>query len=262
MRKQKPLPRELTQSCMELALEIAQGPRLFDDAGRTTEAVERYNGNRLTRDLDRCVVVGALRTLAYSDRQIAEAVGCDVRSIPLMLEAAEKSGRIPALKDRLARLTGQNAERSQIALAQLLNRASDGRGDLDMAAMIKAVATAGGIATQNVQLLTGGPTEILEHRVGAGREEIEAWARSLAVPVEATVVGDVTAQTDMESPANALISKQIGANGAARHEDVTSAGAAGADQLVGEGEADAAPGGRGGCAISPGGAMGDGSTGF
>jgi hypothetical protein len=144
-------------------------------------------------------VAGALRILVYSDRQIAEALHCDVRSIPLMLRAAEKTGRIPALKDRLSQLTGTNAERAQIALGNLLEKASTGNGDMDLAAMIKAVATAGGIATQNLQLLTGGPTEILQLQVGAGREEIEAWARSLAVPVEATVISEAATPIDSEA---------------------------------------------------------------
>lgn len=176
-----------TQTCMELAVELTRGPELFNARGEPTEFLERYTGSRVTQDLERCLIAGALRSLECSDRKIAAALNCDVRSIPLMIEAAERSGRIPALKERLAKLTGRNAERAQIALGELLGLVADGKRDLELAATIKAVATAGGIATQNLQLLTGGPTEILELRVGAGRAEIEEWAKQVAVPVEATV---------------------------------------------------------------------------
>ena len=192
---------DLSQSCLDLAVELTRGGEFFDQFGQPTEAVLRYTGDRVMQDQERCLMAGALRLLRCSDRQIAKAVGCDVRSIPLMLRAAEKSGRIPALKERLTHLTGDNAEAAQIALANLLGRASEGSGDIDLAAMIKAVATAGGIATQNLQLLTGGPTEILELKVGAGREAIEAWAREVAAPVDIT-------PKDLQSVDNPSFSQQ------------------------------------------------------
>ena len=215
----KPPTLELTQSCLDLAVELTRGAALFDRFGEPTEAILRYTGDRVIQDEERCLMVGALRLLECSDRQIAKAVGCDVRSIPLMLRSAEKGGRIPALKERLAQLTGSNAERAQLALAQLLNRAADGNGDIDLAAMIKAVATAGGINTQNLQLLTGGPTEILELKVGAGRAEIEEWARSLAVPIEATV----STPQDSTSRAEAAKPLQTQANPATGHVEDTAA---------------------------------------
>lgn len=205
---------ELTQSCLELAQEIASGPAFFDKFNEPTEAVQRYTGSRVTRDMDRCALAGALRLLSYSDRMIAKSVGCDVRSIPLMVERAEQAGLIPALKERLAALTARNAERAQIALGGLLERAANEGGDLDLAAMIKAVATAGGIQTEKFQLLTGGPTEILGLKVGDGRAEIEAWARSLALPIDA----EVTSPTDSKSagiPQNTSVSDGFDAAGAA-----------------------------------------------
>lgn len=211
-------PMELTQSCLELAIELTRGGEFFDKFGEPTEAVLRYTGDRVLMDQERCLMVGALRLLEFSDRQIAKAVGCDTRSIPLMLAAAEKSGRIPALKDRLTRLTGTNAERAQIALGNLLIKAAEGSGDVDLAAMIKATATAGGINTQNLQLLTGGPTEILELKVGAGRQEIEDWARSLAVPIEAHEVKP----TDLESTGNASKHQQTQATTQLGHAGDTS----------------------------------------
>lgn len=215
---------EVTQTCLELAVELTHGPRFFDDRGNPTDSLERYTGSRVTQDAERCLMAGALRLLECSDRQIADALRCDVRSIPLMLRQAEKTGRIPALKDRLAQITGTNAERSQLALASLLNRAADGGCSVDLAAMIKAVATTGGIATQNLQLLTGGPTEILELRVGAGREEIERWARELAIPVDAQVVPTPgRSPTDLESAETAQNPQQSGPCEPTGHDRDTSA---------------------------------------
>lgn len=210
---------ELAQSCLDLAVELTRGAELFDKFGQPTEALLRYTGDRVIQDEERCLWVGALRLLEMSDRKIAEVIGCDTRSIPLMLRAAEKSGRIPALKERLTQLTGTNAERAQIALGALLNRAAEGKGDMDLAAMIKAVSTAGGINTQNLQLLTGGPTEILELKVGAGRQEIEDWARSLAIPVDATV----TAPSDLESTGNSSKPLQMQGSAAAGYDRDTAA---------------------------------------
>ena len=253
---------ELTQSCLEIAVELTHGPRMFDDRGHATDAVERYTGGRLTQDTDRCLVAGALRLLECSDRQISEALHCDVRSIPLMLREAEKSGRVPALKERLAQLTGTNAERSQIALGALLNRAADGNGDMDLAAMIKAVATAGGIATQNLQLLTGQPTEILALRVGAGREEIERWARDLAIPVDAEIVPPI----DSEAAGKPAITEANGAFQGGRHGDDTddSRLQVGSGSVAGKPgrTADQGEGGRGGSVGGGGAGNDDGSNGF
>lgn len=194
------------QGCLALANELTKGPALFDEFGKPTDSVLRYTGSRLLGDTERCIFVGALRLLGCSDRQIAAVAQCDVRSIPLMLVEAEKTGRIPALKDRLIQFTGQNAERAQIALAELLERAT-GNVTMELAAMIKAVATAGGINTQNTQLLTGSATEIVQVRVSAGREEIERWARENFI--------DVT-PVDQQSTGPARIPQQTEGN---QHED-------------------------------------------
>ena len=253
----KQLPPSFSQNCLELALELTKGPELFDARGKPTSTAERYNGKRVANDDERSLMVGALRLLQCSDRQIASVVKCDVRSIPLMLRAAEKSGRIPALKERLSAMTGENAERAQIALRALLERASTGEGDVDLASMIKAVATAGGINTTNFQLLTGGPTEILELKVGAGREEIDAWARSLAIPIEAT-----TTAVDLESSEKPPISQQIEAVQPSGHKDDTATPA----RQSKRGDAEPAPGdaapGRGGSGLAGGATMTDGSTAF
>lgn len=187
----------LTDECMELALELSSAPRLFSKFGEPAPILwKKLTGQRLEMDEQRCLMASALRMLHRSDREIAATLRCDVRSIPLMLAAAEKSGRIPALKERLTVLAGANAESANIALGAFLNEASTGKGNLEDAAMIKSLATAAGISTEKYLLLTGSATEIVEHRIATGREEMEEWAKANAIPIE------VTTPVDSESNSN------------------------------------------------------------
>lgn len=194
----------LQQTCFELASELAKQPALFFDNGEATESLERYTGTRVATDDERCHLAAALRLIQASDREIAKLLHCDVRSIPLMLRVAEKSGRIPALKERLITLIGANAESAAIALNRLLESATHAEVNIERAAMIKALATTVGITTEKILLLTGSATEIVEHRVAAGRDEMEAWAKLNAIPIEVSV--------DLESPANGAKPKQIEGN--------------------------------------------------
>lgn len=189
------------KTAMDVAQELVSQPALFleFDGVRGLEvpakALPEYNGKRSTLDERKLLYVGALRLLGASDRQIEEAAHVTRRTIPVLLAELEKSGRITPLKERLARATGDNAERANIALRALLDRASDGAGDIDLAAMIKAVSTAAGIATEKYLLLTGQATEIVEQRTGAGREEFETWWKSQVVPVQASA----SPATDLDS---------------------------------------------------------------
>jgi hypothetical protein len=207
---------QLALSCVELAREIAHGPAFFNSKGELTDAVVRYTGGRVTQDAERCVLAGALRLLHYSDRQIAKAVGCDVRSIPLMVRQAESSGRIPALKERLQAIVSQNAEQSSIVLAQLLDRAAGGEDSIELSAMVKAVGQVNSFQVDKHQILTGAATEIIEVRVGAGMAEREAWAKANAIPIEA-----IAAPVDYESSKNTTKPKQIEGNNEVRHNDDT-----------------------------------------
>lgn len=209
-------PEQLALNCADLAREIVHGPRLFDDLGHPTAAVERYNGSRVTRDAERCVQAGALRLLAYSDRQIAEVLRCDVRSIPLMVREAEKSGRIPALKERLVQLVGHNAEQSSIVLAQLLDRAAGGSDSLELSGMIKAVGQVNSFQVEKHQLLTGAATERIEVTVGAGEEERRAWALANCIEIPAE-----TGHVDVDSTQNTPERQQTLAIPPARHADDT-----------------------------------------
>jgi hypothetical protein len=177
----------LALDCARLAEEIARGPAFFDERGMPTEAVARYNGSRVASDPERCALVAAMKLLAFSDRQISTVIGCDVRSIPIMVSEAEKAGRIPALKDRLRVLVGQNAEQSSLALRDLLGETLGGERSLELAAMLKSVGQVNTFLVEKHQLLTGAPTEILETRTGAGRDELEAWAIANAIPISAAV---------------------------------------------------------------------------
>lgn len=210
---------QLALSCVDLAKEIAHGPAFFNSKGELTDAVVRYTGGRVTQDSERCVLAGALRLLHYSDRKIGEALGCDVRSIPLMVRQAEQSGRIPALKERLQAVVGHNAEQSSIVLAQLLDRAAAGEDSIELSAMVKAVGQVNSFQIDKNQLLTGAATEIIEVRVGAGQAEREAWAKANSIPIEV-----LTSAVDYESSKNTTKPQKIESNQAERHDFDTQAG--------------------------------------
>lgn len=213
-------PQQLALSCADLAREIAHGPALFDDRGKPTEAVERYNGSRLTQDIERCLLAGTLRLLRFSDRKIAAVLKCDVRSIALMVGEAERSGRIPAVKERLQALVAHNAEQSGIVLAELLGEAAAGRETLELAAMIKSVGGVNDFQVKNHQLLTGGATEIIQHIERAGEAERRAWALANSIDIEAT-----TDPIDSDSTWNRAEPQQTLEIPPARHTHDTSAAA-------------------------------------
>lgn len=199
--------------CAALALELARQPEFF--APYRSEMPEkepllilspRYTGAR-SDDEATNLRVGAMRLLGMSDRAIERECGIDRRTIPWRIAWLEKFSRIPAVKDRLAMRTGELAERSAMVLGTLLDRAQD-EVTLELAQMIKAVATAHGITAEKMLLLTGQATEIVEHRIGAGRAEIEAWALENAVEVEV-----IPTPKDMNTTASGRISAQTGAKG-------------------------------------------------
>jgi hypothetical protein len=154
--------------------------------------VTRYTGDRTTRDPERVAFVGALKLLNYSDRQIAALSKCDVRSIPVMVEELEKSGRIPALKERLIGIVGRNAEQSGLLVDQLVKEALDGDRTLELSAMLKAAGQVNDKLLEKNQLLTGAATERVETVNGAAAEEREAWFRANAIPIEVAVDSDST----------------------------------------------------------------------
>lgn len=199
---------------MDVARELLEQPQLFSEfdgipglsPAPSQSAIARYTGERSTgsqHDL-RNLKVGALRLLGASDREIEQACGVTRRTIPLILAALEKAGRITPLKERLALLTGDNAERANIALRQLLDRVGDNDGSLELASMIKAVSQAMGISVEKHLLTTGQATEIVETRSGAGRAEFDAWWNDQVKPIQATV----TPSSESASAADIAISEE------------------------------------------------------
>ena len=187
MKPTQPIQSSLALSCAELAREIVQGPAFFDSKGDVTDAVTRYTGGRTTRDPERVAFVGALKLLNYSDRQIAALAKCDVRSISVMVEDLERTGRIPALKERLIGIVGRNAEQTGILVDQLVSEALAGDRTLELSAMLKAAGQVADKLVEKNQLLTGAATERIETVNGAATEEREAWFRANAISIEAAV---------------------------------------------------------------------------
>ena len=192
----------LHRTANDVARELVAQPELLDgllpepkprQVGESSAPIQRYTGERSTSEQyeERNLLVGALRLLGASDREIehachAKGFSLTRRSIPVILQDLEKTRRITPLKERLAEIVGDNAEQSALALRALLDRAITGTESIELAGMIKAVATSLGITTEKLQLLTGAATERIEVNIGAGRDEVEAWARANAIPIEAT----------------------------------------------------------------------------
>ena len=195
------------QDCRQLAAELLSQPDLLapvfaddreslpENAGAVSPLVGRYTGELSTRDESRLLLVGALHLLGASEREIERQCGVTRRTIPVLLAELERSGRITPLKERLAMVTGANAERAQLALSRLLNRAVDGECSQDLAGMIKSLAVTTGVTTEKVLLLTGQATERVEHIAGAGRAEFESWwrdqVRDVTPAIDAVSVGPV-----------------------------------------------------------------------
>lgn len=153
------------------------------------DGVQRYTGERAAADDEKLLRVGMLRLLGASDREIEAAVGVTRRTIPVLLRHLEKSGRITPLKQRLAELCADNAERANIALRILLDKIGapgTGAGDTDLASMIASVTKASDVATKNTLLLTGQATEIVERRAGSGREQWDVWWQETMKEARAT----------------------------------------------------------------------------
>jgi hypothetical protein len=231
--------------CEAVAQELLRQPEFFRDLEDSKStgnevavvprlAVERYTGSRSTADETKMLHVGAMRLLGFSDREIERKCGVDRRTIPHLLAELEKTKRIPAVKERLLVVVSDVAERTGLVLRRLLDRAESGECSTELAAMIKSVGTVTGISSEKVLLLTGSATEIVEHKVGAGREEFEAWWRDRVVPVtsEVTRAGGAF---DSKSAVDTSVSEGFGGFDGVGHGQDTSSGPDGgqADTLEG-----------------------------
>jgi len=202
-------------NCAEVAEELASQPTfraLLDAAeGRVPapvfceNGVQRYTGERITEQ--KALEIGALRLMDVSDRDIERVLGCTRRTIGAVMQRLEKENRITPLQERLQRRTGENAESSGLLLKRLLERGLDGEVSIELASMIRAVGAVNEKQLEKNQLLNGQPTEIHEQRAAAGRDEIEAFWKSIT-PISATVLG----ATDLESSAKVPETLQTGTN--------------------------------------------------
>lgn len=197
------------RDCKSVAAELARQPEFFSlyrddlpdlESKRPVLALSRYNGAR-SGDEQVNLRVGAMRLLGFSDRNIERECGVDRRTIPHRLHWLEQAKLLPALKDRVSMHTGNLAERSALVLSALLDRAQD-EVSVELAGMIKAVATAHGITVEKMQLLTGLPTEIVGHVGADGRGAIEAWAKEIGAAIEVeTVRADLQSGDGLAIPA-------------------------------------------------------------
>lgn len=89
----------LRRTCHAVALELAAAPFLPGipgpdqdleppsvDEDQVAPPRPEYTGRILLRDQDRCLRVGAMRLLGYSDRSIARELGMSHHSIPVIIE--------------------------------------------------------------------------------------------------------------------------------------------------------------------------------
>jgi hypothetical protein len=161
-----------------------------------------HTGTVVTKDEGKLLLVSALRTMGHSDRKISALVGVARESIGPILMEAEKRGLVRPLKERLAQAIGLLAEESTAATRELVQEVRDGNRDEGVTMALRALGPIVGISIEKVQLLTGGPTEILETREGRSPEDEAAFLARLtaqaAAAVEARTV-DVTPASDSES---------------------------------------------------------------
>lgn len=190
--------------CETVARGLLEQPGFFDGIPAPA-SVQCYTGARSALNDERLVLVGALRLLGASDREIerscaARGFPLTRRSIPVLLRSLEKSGRITPLKERLVQWTSDNAEASALLLGKLLDDAAESKPSLELAAMLKAVGQVNSFQLEKYQLLTGQATERIETVVAAGRSEIERWLAETR---------DVSPANDSESAAGPQEPKEI-----------------------------------------------------
>lgn len=117
------------RTAQDVARELLSQPGLFlefdgvDGFTPPPQSVARYTSDRQQEEV--MLKVGAMRLLGASDRQIEKTCHITRRSIAPILAALEKTGRITPLKERLAMVCGDNAERASIVLRMLLEQVEE-----------------------------------------------------------------------------------------------------------------------------------------
>lgn len=203
--------RALGAVAADVAMQLVSQPDLFPAEPRDgaapllspATAVRRVpSGKILAQDEERCLLVAALRELGLSDRKISSMTGVARESIGPILMRMERAGKVRPLKERLAGAIGLLAEESTQAARELVQVLRDGDRSEGVTMALRALGPMVGITAEKVQLLTGGPTEILETRVAAAPEDEAAFLARLTARAEADLAArtvDVTPPTDSES---------------------------------------------------------------
>lgn len=236
--------RVLHAAAHDVALTLVSQPDLFPPEVSNVapllsaaQAVRRVpSGKILANDEERCLLVAALRELGLSDRRISAMAGVARESIGPILLRMEKAGKVRPLKDRLAGAIGLLAEESTQAARELVQSLRDGDRSEGVTMALRALGPMVGITAEKVQLLTGGPTEILETRVAAAPEDEAAFLARLtaraAADLDARTV-DVTPPPDSESDGQTC--NVLDCNGSMA-ADTSSDTTTGAQGLIGAGD--------------------------
>lgn len=181
-------------ACEAAADALVSQPTLFTIAEPSspeiltvTARAREFSGRITTRDERLVLLVGALRELRVSDREIARRCGIARESIPALVRAAEQSGQLRPLKERLVGLLGDLAEQSGHALLELVEESRSPMGKARsevVSSLIRGLGPVLGIATEKLQLLTGQATEIVVTKRDPGLDdELTAWMRSKPIDV-------------------------------------------------------------------------------
>lgn len=117
------------------------------------------------------VVEGILSDLllGHGERRTAKRWGVSRESLRVVKKAAEAQGVLRPLKERLVAKIGQLAE---LSTERILEAIED--GEIHPNFMNQVFGT----SVDKLQILTGGPTEIVSHKKEASRDEIEAGVRA------------------------------------------------------------------------------------
>lgn len=203
--------RALGAVASDVALQLVSQPDLFpaDTHGPArpllspADATRRTpSGKILAQDEQRCLLVAALRELGLSDRRISAMTGVARESIGPILFQMERAGKVRPLKERLTSAIGLLAEESTQAARELVQSLRDGDRSEGVTMALRALGPMVGITAEKVQLLTGGPTEILETRVAAAPEDEAAFLSRLTERAAADLASrtvDVTPSPDSKS---------------------------------------------------------------
>ena len=189
----------------DLVEELASQPALFDLEGaplfaagdadllRTASAIaskpdaERYSARNAVRDEKRCLTIAALTLLGWSHRRIAEAVRCDRRLIPRVVERLESSGVLPPLESRVRRAESELREQT-IRWAE--DMVQSGTISRDAAATLRTLFTGAGILADKQQAAngSGGVNIAMQIGVAVGSDPGD-WKTKMATVIASSESG-------------------------------------------------------------------------